>query len=203
MRDDFARSLDDLGVGYVDLLLMHWPGSFDEKDEAFARRCRTVVWSTFESFLKLGTARAIGVCNFSATHLQQLLDDGAAVVPMVNQVELHPYCQDPNLEAFCTAQRIVLQAYAPFASGAFGLLGDPAIAAIAAHHRKNTGQIILRWHLQLGRVVLPKSSSAERISSNLDVFDFELTQQEMQAITALQPQGTAPRRTCPDPATIV
>lgn len=203
VKDDFAKTLDDLGVGYVDLCLMHWPGGFDEKDSAFARRCRKVVWDTFGTFLKLGTARAIGVCNFTAEHLEQLLQDGAAVVPMINQVELHPYCQDPKLEAFCKSKGIVLQAYAPFASGEFGLLQDPVIADIAARHSKNSGQVILRWHLQLGHVVLPKSTSAERMASNMNIFDFELSERDMHAISALQPDGASPRRTCPDPASVV
>lgn len=205
VRDDFARTLDDLGVGYVDLLLMHWPGSFSETDAAYARSQRLAVWRVFESFLKVGTARAIGVSNFSARHLSELLEDGAGavVVPMVNQVELHPYCQDGPLQAFCNEKGVTLQAYAPFASGAFGLLSDPVIASIAKKHNKNSGQVILRWHLQQGRVVLPKSSNKERMASNLQLFDFELSEEEMKAITELQPEGAAPRRTCPDPATIV
>jgi diketogulonate reductase-like aldo/keto reductase len=202
VRDDMARSLDDLGVGFVDLLLMHWPGGFAETDAAFARQCRAVVWATFEQFLAVGTAKAIGVCNFTATHLEHLLEDGAKIVPMVNQVELHPYCQDAALEAFCRAKNIVLEAYAPFASGAFDLLKDPVIAEIAARHAKNSGQVILRWHVQLGHVVLPKSNNAARLASNLQIFDFELSAAEMAAITALQPAGVAARRTCPDPATI-
>jgi diketogulonate reductase-like aldo/keto reductase len=203
VRDDFAKSLDDLGVGYVDLCLMHWPGAFNEKDSNFARQSRSAVWRTFEHFLKLGTARAIGVCNFTAEHLTQLMEDGVDVAPMVNQVELHPYCQDLKLEAFCKSKGIVLEAYAPFASGAFGLLQDPVVSDIAVRHNKNCGQVILRWHLQLGHVVLPKSTSAERIASNLEIFDFELSQDEMLAITSLQPEAVAPRRTCPDPASIL
>ena len=203
IRDDFARTLDDLGCGYVDLLLMHWPGAFSETDAAFARSCRLATWRIFEGFLKVGTARAIGVSNFTMRHLSELIEDGAAIVPMVNQLELHPYCQDAALQAFCSARSIVLEAYAPFASGAFELLQDPVIAAIAKKHKKNSGQVILRWHLQQGRVVLPKSSNKERMASNLELFDFELGDEEMQAITGLQPEGVAPRRTCPDPATIV
>lgn len=201
LRDDLMRTLEDLHLGYVDLLLMHWPGPFANTDPAFARKTRRVIWETFLSFREKGAARAIGVSNFTAAHLQDLMEDLPGTEPAVNQVEVHPYCRDPRLEAFCAEHGVVVTAYAPFASGAFGLLQDPALVSIAEAHGVGVGQVVLRWHLQSGRTVLPKSSNPKRMRQNLDLFDFALTNEEVAAIDAL---GTGePRRTCPDPATVL
>ena len=159
--DDFDASKEKLGMGSVDLFLMHWPGTFGNRDPVFAKDARLAIWEVFESFLKRGDARAIGVCNFTKTHLRDLIDAGRTV-PMVNQTEYHPYCQDPELTAFCAAHGIAVEAYAPFASGAFGLLADPVIVDVAKQAGCTTGQAILRWHLQQGRVVLPKSTNPNR-----------------------------------------
>lgn len=198
--DDFDVSKEKLGIGYVDLLLMHWPGTFANQDRGFAREARLAIWETFESILRRGDAHAIGVCNFTPSHLGELIDAGRTV-PMVNQFELHPYCQDPELERYCQAQGIVVQAYAPFASGAFGLLKDPVIVEIAAAVGRATGQVILRWHLQSGRVVLPKSTNPERIAQNIDLEGFALSDEQMEKINALKPAEA--KRTTPDPASIV
>lgn len=201
LRDDLARTLDDLHLGYVDLLLMHWPGAFDNTDAGFARTARKTIWETFVEFHEKGAARSIGVSNFTATHLTQLMEDVPEVMPMVNQVEVHPYCRDPELEDFCREQGIVITAYAPFASGAFGMLDDPVLKGIANAHQVSVGQVVLRWHLQSGRTVLPKSSKATRMAENRDLFGFTLTDGEMQSIDALG-AGEA-RRSCPDPSTVV
>lgn len=198
--NDFERSKEKLGMGYVDLLLMHWPGTFGNTDRGFAREARLAIWEVFESLLQRGDAKAIGVCNFTAGHLRDLIDAGRTV-PMVNQTELHPYCQDPALTDFCKQHGIVVEAYAPFASGAFGLLGDPTVTAVAETLGKTTGQVILKWHLQQGHVVLPKSSNATRIAQNLDLFDFTLDEEQMARITALAPDE--PLRTTVDPHTIL
>lgn len=200
VMDDFERSKEKLGMGYVDLLLMHWPGTFDNEDEGFARESRLAIWEVFEALLERGDARAIGVCNFTASHLDDLIEAGRRV-PMVNQFELHPYCQDPELIGYCRAHDIVVEAYAPFASGAFGLLRDPVILGIAESMGVTTGQVILRWHLQQDHVVLPKSTNARRIAQNLDLFGFELNEEQEARITALAP--AQPRRTTVDPATIL
>ncbi len=201
LRDDLMRTLEDLHLGYVDLLLMHWPGPFENRDAAFARDTRRTIWEAFLEIYEKGAARAVGVSNFTAAHLEQLMEDVPAVTPMVNQVEVHPYCRDPELEAFCRDAGILITAYAPFASGAFGLLQDPVIEQIAEAHGVGVGQVILRWHLQAGRTVLPKSSSEKRMRQNLDLFGFALTDDEMTAIDAL---GTGEaRRTCPDPAAVL
>ena len=198
--DDFDASKEKLGLGFVDLLLMHWPGTFGNEDAVFAKEARLAIWQAFESFLKRGDAHAIGVCNFTEAHLKELIDAGRTV-PMVNQTELHPYCQDPELTAFCKEHGIVVEAYAPFASGAFGLLQDPAIVEVAEQVGCTTGQAILRWHLQQGHVVLPKSGNAVRIAQNLDLFGFELSDEQMARITGVRPDE--PRRTTVDPGSIL
>jgi diketogulonate reductase-like aldo/keto reductase len=205
VRDDMADTLDDLGLGYVDLLLMHWPGSFaypTDADPNFPREARATIWRAFCEIADKGAARAIGVSNFTIDHLRQLMEDVPAPAhrPAVNQVEIHPYCRDPALESFCAEHDIVVTAYAPFASGAFDMLRDPVLTAIAERHGKTAGQVVLRWHVQSGRTALPKTSKAERMAENLDIYDFELSDEELQRIDALG-AGDA-RRTCPDPSTI-
>lgn len=201
VRDDLMRTLDDLTVGSVDLLLMHWPGPFDNEDAAFARKARRTIWETFLSFQEKGAARALGVCNFTVQHLEQLMEDFPGAGPMVDQVEIHPYCRDLELEEFCGEHDIVVTAYAPFASGAFGLLEDPVLVRIAEKHGIGVGQAVLRWHVQHGRTVLPKSSSEKHMRSNLDLFSFRLDEEDMAAIDAL---GTGEaRRTCPAPADVL
>lgn len=197
VRDDFDRSKERVGIGYFDLVLMHWPGPFGNEDRAFARGARATIWKVFEELLDRGETRAIGVSNFSRRHLSELIED-AAVTPMVNQIELHPYCQDPGLVRFCEDQGLVVEAYAPFASGSMGLFEDPVVREIAAAHRRSPGQIILRWHLQHGRVVLPKSTSAARMAENLALFDFSLGDEAMRDIDGLAPDE--PRRSTRDPA---
>lgn len=203
LLQDFDNSLDNLGVGYVDLLLMHWPGDFNEKDKSFARAHRLRVWKVFEELYAKKAARAIGVCNFTQQHFEDLIADGAKIIPMVNQIELHPYCQDSKLVDFCTSQGVVVEAYAPLASGAFNLLKDPVLSEVAKQVKKSVGQVILRWHLQHGHVILPKSSNATRAKENLDLFDWSLSDEQMKQIDNLHPQGQPARRSCPDPNTIV
>ncbi len=201
VRDDMMRSLDELGLGYVDLLLMHWPGPFANTDLAFARKARRIIWETFAELHERGAARAIGVSNFSVTHLAQLFEDVPGVKPAVDQVEVHPYCRDAALESFCAEHGIVVTAYAPFASGAFGMLQDPVLVEIAETHGVGVGQVVLRWHLQQGRTALPKTSKPHRMKENRDLFGFSLGADELAAIDALG-AGEA-QRTCPDPAAIV
>lgn len=197
---DFELSLDRLGVGYTDVLLMHWPGTFSEKDEAFARATRASIWKAMEECLAKKTCRAIGVCNFTVKHLQQLIED-CDVVPHVNQLEVHPYCVDADLIKFCQDNKILVQAYAPFASGAFGLLKDATLVALAEKYDVSVGQVVLRWHHQHGRVPVPKSTSPTRIPANLDFFRFELTADEMASVDALS--TGEPQRTCPAPDSVV
>ncbi len=201
VKDDFARTLDDLAFGYVDLLLVHWPGTFAGKDPLFAREARATIWKTFIELYQKGATRSIGVSNFTEEHLTSLIEDVPEVKPMVNQVEYHPYCQDRSLQEFCKKNDIVLVAYAPFASGAFSMLQDTTLVKIAENHDVSVGQVILRWHLQSGRCVLPKSSNPERMKQNLALFNFSLSEQEITEIDGLG--NRKQQRTCPDPSSIV
>lgn len=196
VADDFDFSKEQLGIGYFDLLLMHWPGPFDNKDRAFAREARATIWKVFETLLERGETRAIGVSNFAERHLSELSED-ATVAPMVNQIELHPYCQNPELVRFCRERDIVVEAYAPFASGSVGLFDDPVIQEIADATERSPGQVILRWHLQHGHVVLPKSTNRERMAENLALFDFSLDDDAVRKIDALAPEE--PKRSTQNP----
>ncbi|GAA0667263.1 aldo/keto reductase [Streptomyces malaysiensis subsp. malaysiensis] len=183
----FDTSLVKLGTDYVDLYLIHWPTP--------ARDRYLDTWRALEKLLADGRTRAIGVSNFQPAHLERLLDH-SGVVPVVNQVELHPYLQQRELRAFHAQHDIATEAWSPLAQGA--LLQDPALDAIARRHGRTPAQVVLRWHLQLGNVVIPKSVTPARIRENIDVFDFTLTAEDIEAINALD-RG---QRTGPDPDTL-
>lgn len=185
---DFEKSLDELNLGYVDLLLMHWPGN--STDETLNRYLRKAVWEVFEEIYKSGKARAIGVSNFMVKHLETFLQD-ITVIPMVNQIEVSPYYGQHDVVKFCQSSGIVVTAWAPFGSGATGVLQDDVIATIAKKHNKNSGQVILRWLVQRGMAALPKSSSETRMAGNLDIFDFSLSEEELSAISALDKGKTS------------
>ncbi|MDX3234422.1 aldo/keto reductase [Streptomyces sp. ME03-5709C] len=180
----FDASLVKLGLDHVDLYLIHWP--------APGRDTYRETWRAFERIQAEGRARAIGVSNFQPAHLQRLIDD-SDVVPAVNQVELHPRLQQAGLRAFHARHGIATEAWSPLAQGA--VLKDPVVTGIAGRLGRTPAQVILRWHLQLGNVVIPKSVTPERIRQNIDVFDFALTEDDITAITALD-DGT---RIGPDP----
>ena len=181
---DFEKCLDELSFGYVDLLLMHWPGEFNTTDEAVGRERRRQCWQAFEEIYASGRARAIGVSNFQIRHLETLMLD-ATVAPMVNQIEISPYMRQAATVDFCKSNGIHPVAWAPFGSGATGVLEDPLIVSIAEKYGKNVGQVILRWLIQQDISVLPKSSSEARMRSNLEITDFSLTDDDMAAISAL------------------
>ncbi|MFD7591287.1 aldo/keto reductase [Kitasatospora sp. NPDC059811] len=169
----FDASLAKLGLEYLDLYLIHWPTP--------ARDLYLDSWRAVERLASEGRIRAAGVSNFQPAHLQRLLDE-SRLVPAVNQVELHPGLQQAELRAFHTEHGIATEAWSPLAQGA--VLDDPAITAIAARTGKSAAQVVLRWHLQLGNIVIPKSVTPARIRQNLDVFDFQLTDEDMAAIAA-------------------
>jgi 2,5-diketo-D-gluconate reductase A len=183
-RGAFAESLERLGLGYVDLYLIHWPVP--------ARDRYVETWKAFIDLQSEGLARAIGVSNFQPAHLVRVIDE-TGVTPAVNQIELHPRLQQSELRREHAQLGIVTEAWSPLAQGR--VLDDPAITRIAEEHGKTPGQVVIRWHLQLGNVVIPKSVTPERIAQNFDVFGFELSDDEMAAIEALD----AGERTGPDP----
>jgi diketogulonate reductase-like aldo/keto reductase len=169
----FDASLAKLGLDHADLYLIHWP--------APANDLYLDSWRAIESLAADGRIRAAGVSNFQPAHLQRLLDN-SALVPAVNQVELHPGLQQAELRAFHAEHGIATEAWSPLAQGA--VLSDPAITAITERTGKSPAQVVLRWHLQLGNIVIPKSVTPARIRQNLDVFDFQLTDVDMAAMAA-------------------
>ena len=183
----FDASLDKLGVEYVDLYLIHWPTPTRDK-----------YVDTYKAFEKLhadGRIRAIGVSNFEPDHLQRLIAE-TSVIPAVDQIELHPHLQQHAAREFHAEQGIATEAWSPLGSGK-GLLEVPAIVAIAQKHGRTPAQVVLRWHLQLGNVVIPKSVTPSRIKENIEVFDFSLDTEDLAAISALNED----RRLGPDPVT--
>ncbi|MFE2539626.1 aldo/keto reductase [Actinacidiphila glaucinigra] len=182
----FDASLGKLGLEYVDLYLIHWP--------APARGLYLETWRALEKIHADGRARAIGVSNFPVAQLRHLLDEGG-VAPALNQVELHPHLPQTELRAFHAGHGIATEAWSPLGQGR-GLLDEPALAAVAAKHGRTPAQVVLRWHLQIGNVVIPKSVTPSRIRENIDVFGFELDGEDLAAIDALDNGG----RLGPDPS---
>lgn len=181
----FDESLGLLDMGYVDLYLIHWPvPSADRYVET---------WRALERLYEEGRARSIGVSNFTQAHLERLLRE-TAIVPAVNQVELHPRLAQASLREFHAAHGIATEAWAPLARGG-ELLAQPAITTIAERHGRTPAQVVLRWHVQHGTIAIPKSVTPSRIEENIDVFDFALTGDEMVSIDALDTAS----RTGPDP----
>ena len=177
----FERSLERLGTDYLDLYLIHWPvaGRFID------------TWRAMTELYRHGRVRAIGVSNFQIHHLRTLLE-ASDIVPAVNQVELHPLLNQRELRDFCMLNNIVVEAWSPLMKGNLDL---PLFAKLAKEHQKTPAQIVLRWHIQHGIVVIPKSVHDHRIRENAEVFDFTLTSDQMEAIDALD-EG---RRFGPDP----
>ena len=175
-RRAFDKTIELLGFDYVDLFLIHWPlpGLYDGDFVS--------TWKTLEEFKSDGRARSIGVSNFQIHHLEQLARD-AETVPAVNQIEVHPYFANDALRGYGIDHSILTEAWSPIAQGA--VLGDPVIGAIAERLGKSPAQVTLRWHIERGDIVFPKSVTPERIKENLEIFDFELSDDDIDAITAL------------------
>jgi 2,5-diketo-D-gluconate reductase A len=184
----FKASLERLELEHIDLYLIHWPVP--------AHDLYVETWQAFVELQAEGLVRAIGVSNFQPEHLERIVAE-TGVVPAINQVELHPYFQQVGLRREHDELGIVTEAWSPLGQGLE--LEDSEIVAIAQAHGKTPAQAIIRWHLQLGNVVIPKSVTPERIQENFDVFDFELSADEMEAIRELD----AGRRIGPDPDTFV
>jgi diketogulonate reductase-like aldo/keto reductase len=171
----FDESLAKLDCGYIDLYLIHWPLPMEGKF--------TEAWKALEHIYADKRVRAIGVSNFKPHHLDEVLK-GAQTVPAVNQIELHPFLQQQETRAYCAEHGIVVESYSPLMQ-AGEALEHPVIAKLAQQYGKTPAQVILRWHVQSGFIVIPKSVKPERIRENLDLFDFELSEQDMRAIDGM------------------
>jgi 2,5-diketo-D-gluconate reductase A len=169
------ESLRRLGLDYVDLLLIHWP--LPQRGEYVS------TWKTFEKLVAAGKVRSIGLSNFKPAHIERLLAE-ATIRPSVNQIQLNPRITRPEQRAYDSEQGIVTVAWAPLGAGS-DLLNHPTLAALAAKYGKTPGQIVLRWHIELGLVAIPKSANPKRIAQNIDIFDFALTSDEVASISAL------------------
>ena len=187
-RRAFSESLSALGFDYVDLFLIHWPLPTRYGGDYVS------TWNTLVEFYQDGRARSIGVSNFQPHHLRRLHEE-SGTRPAVNQIELHPFLTQPGLRAFCAEHEIAVESWSPLAQGE--VLGDPEIVSIAGRVGKTPAQVVLRWHIERGDIVFPKSVTPARIKENIDIFDFELSGEDVEAISALD-RG---ERTGPDPDT--
>ncbi|WP_370619882.1 aldo/keto reductase [Mumia sp. Pv 4-285] len=185
-RPALVASLARLGLDHVDLYLIHWP--------APGRGLFAETWTAFEELRASGLTRSIGVSNFLPEHLEEIIALGGSV-PVVNQIEVHPELQQRDIQAADQLHGIVTEAWSPLAQA--GVLGDPVVTEIAEAHGRTPAQVVLRWHLEQGRVVIPKSVTPSRISENLAITDFSLTPDEVARIDGLERGG----RTGPNPAT--
>ncbi len=180
----FDQTLADLRLDRIDLFLIHWPlpkvGDYVE------------TWKALERIYAEGRARAIGVSNFQAHHLRRLHEE-TTVIPAVNQIEVHPYLTQDELRAFDAEHQIATEAWSPIAQG--GVLDDPVITQLADSYGKSPAQVVLRWHIQLGNIVFPKSTTESRVKENFEIFDFELSDTDMALISAMNRD----ERTGPNP----
>ncbi|WEV41532.1 aldo/keto reductase [Bifidobacterium sp. ESL0682] len=173
-REAFYESLDRLGTDYVDLYLIHWPAQGWQQ-----------AWEDMVALYNERRIRAIGVCNLQEHHVRELEALGTGVKPAVDQIESSPQFPNQELIDFVKSQDIAVEAYSPLGGTGGSLLSSPQLAQIGAKYGKSPAQVVIRWHLQRGVIVIPKSTHAERIKQNIDVFDFELSDEEMQQIAGL------------------
>lgn len=172
----FEKSLARLGLDYVDLYLIHWP--VPAKDKYID------TWRALEKLYSDGKVRAIGVSNFTVEYLDRLLNE-TTIVPVVNQIELHPRLTQERLRTFCARNNIVIESYSPLGGTGGDLLDDATLKSLADKYHKSPAQIVLRWHIQHNLIVIPKSVTPKRIQQNIDIFDFELTDEDMSLVDQL------------------
>jgi 2,5-diketo-D-gluconate reductase A len=187
-RRAFGESLDALGFDYIDLFLIHWPLPTRYDGDYVS------TWKTLEEFYRDGRARSIGVSNFQPHHLRRLHGE-SQIPPVVNQIEVHPYLTQDEVRAFCAEHQIAIEAWSPIAQGR--VLDDPTIVSIASRVGKSPAQVVLRWHIERGDIIFPKSVTLARVRENIAIFDFELSGADVEAISALDKN----ERTGPDPDT--
>ena len=185
-RRAFEASLKALGFDYLDLFLIHWPLPA-KYDGDFVS-----TWQTLEEFYREGRARSIGVSNFQPHHLRRL-HEATEITPAVNQIEVHPFLTQDDVRSFCAEHQIAVEGWSPIGQGA--VLDDPAIGSIAERVGKTPAQVVLRWHIQRGDIIFPKSVTPPRINENFEIFDFELSDGDVAEISALNKN----QRTGPDP----
>jgi diketogulonate reductase-like aldo/keto reductase len=189
VRAAFESSLQKLGLDYIDLYLIHWPVP--------AKELYVETWKEIERLHNEGKIRAIGVSNFLPVHLDKLLAE-ASITPAINQIELHPYYPQRVLQKYCRSHHIQIEAWSPIGGSRGSLLTNKILAQIAQKYDKSPAQIVLRWHIQNGFIAIPKSVNADRIKQNIDIFDFELSADDMASIDSLE-NGM---RQGPNPATM-
>ena len=175
-RKAFDNSLSALGTDYVDLFLIHWPLPTRYDGDFIS------TWRTLEEFYRDGRARSIGVSNFHPHHLRRIHQE-CEITPAVDQIEIHPYFTQDDVREFCAEHQIAIEAWSPIAQGK--VLDDPTITEIAARYGKTPAQVVLRWQIERGDIVFPKSVTPARIRENIDIFDFELSGEDVEAISAL------------------
>lgn len=167
----FEKSLENLGVDYIDLYLIHWPNKLNAE-----------TWRAFEELYNQGKVKAIGVCNFKIGHLEELKKT-AKIMPMVNQIEMHPLSSKDDMLDYCRKNNIEVMAWSPIVRGK--LFTNELMESLTAKYKKTIAEIIIRWHVQRGVIPIPKSSNEGRIKENFDVFDFSLSEEDMKAIDSL------------------
>lgn len=174
-KASFQRSLEYLQTDYVDLYLIHWP--------APGRGLYEETWTALIELQKAGLAKSIGVCNFEPEHIDRILTQG--VTPAVNQVELHPAFHQKKLRAYQEKYGIMTQAWGPLGQNKYDLAALPGLTEVAAKHGKSVHQVTLRWHIQIGNIIFPKTERPQRLASNFDIFDFELDPDDLAVFDAL------------------